>query len=437
MDNLSKLQDERKAKAAICRNLDQKRCDSSDKCFTEEQRAEFIESKERIQAIDAEVEKLREAADAAAFVSRLDGDKEIRDRDHHEKRGTGQFSLKDRQRAFNAKYFKNELQRSAEEKELISRFHTSDGTVQGLLSRAPKTVEEIQSASFEGDKRAMNTTNAAGTVPDELMRELEIALKAHGGVRENATVIRTASGSDLPIPTANDASNSGAILDEGSQVADLDPSISQLVLGAFKYSSKQVKVSVELMEDSSVDMASFLGQALGTRLARITNNHFTVGTGSSQPKGITVAAADSSVETAAVDAVTRDELVSTMMSVDPSYRANGKWMFSDTVLQYILKLTDNTNQPLWLPGNGGPIGDTILGMPYVVNQDMPTGAGAKGIVFGDLSKYMVREVTDIQFLQLNERYADYHQVGFLAFLRADGDLLDAGTNPVKYATLKS
>jgi HK97 family phage major capsid protein len=112
-------------------------------------------------------------------------------------------------------------------------------------------------------------------------------------------------------------------------------------------------------------------------------------------------------------------------------------MFSDTVLQYILKLTDNTNQPLWLPGNGGPIGDTILGMPYVVNQDMPTGAGAKGIVFGDLSKYMVREVTDIQFLQLNERYADYHQVGFLAFLRADGDLLDAGTNPVKYATLKS
>jgi HK97 family phage major capsid protein len=191
------------------------------------------------------------------------------------------------------------------------------------------------------------------------------------------------------------------------------------------------------MEDSSVDMASFLGQALGTRLARITNNHFTVGTGSSQPKGITVAAADSGVTTAATAAVTRDELVSTMMSVDPAYRANAKWMFSDTVLQYILKLTDDTNQPLWLPGNNGPVGDTILGMPYVVNQDMPTGAGAKAIAFGDLSKYLVREVTDIQFLQLNERYADYHQVGFLAFLRADGDLLDAGTNPVKYATLKS
>jgi hypothetical protein len=34
-------------------------------------------------------------------------------------------------------------------------------------------------------------------------------------------------------------------------------------------------------------------------------------------------------------------------------------------------------------------------------------------------------------LRLNERYADAHQVGFLAFARFDGDLLDAGTDPVK------
>jgi HK97 family phage major capsid protein len=52
-------------------------------------------------------------------------------------------------------------------------------------------------------------------------------------------------------------------------------------------------------------------------------------------------------------------------------------------------------------------------------------------VFGDLSKYKIREVRDIQVLRLVERYADYHQVGFLAFARYDGDLLNAGTAPVK------
>jgi predicted dehydrogenase len=37
-------------------------------------------------------------------------------------------------------------------------------------------------------------------------------------------------------------------------------------------------------------------------------------------------------------------------------------------------------------------------------------------------------------LPASARYTDYHQVGFLAFARSDGDLLDAGTHPVKYGT---
>lgn len=437
MDDLSKLQDERKYLAGKCRDLDEKR---EGGIFTDEARAEFRESKERILSIDSEVEQLREAADAAAFVSRLDGDREVADRDEHAKRNTGEVSVKDRQRAFNAKFFKSENQRSAEEKELIYRINSADNMVQGLLSKAPKSVEEIRSASFDGDKRAQSvgTTTAGGfTVPDEFMREVEIALLSYGGMRANSTVIRTSSGADMPIPTTNDTGNSGVILAENTEAAEQDVTFGQLVLQAYKYSSKEVRVSIELMQDTSMDMAAFLGEALGIRLGRITNNHFTVGTGSSQPNGLVTAGATSGVTTASNTAVTRDELVSTMMSVDPSYRTNGKWMFNDTILSYILKLTDSTNQPLWLPGNDGPIGDTILGKPYVVNQDVADGAAAKAILFGDISKYLIREVTDIQFLQLNERYADFHQVGFLAFLRADGDLLNAGTNPVKYATLAS
>ena len=34
--------------------------------------------------------------------------------------------------------------------------------------------------------------------------------------------------------------------------------------------------------------------------------------------------------------------------------------------------------------------------------------------------------------RLTERYADYNQTGFLAFQRWDGNLVDAGTNPLKF-----
>ena len=37
--------------------------------------------------------------------------------------------------------------------------------------------------------------------------------------------------------------------------------------------------------------------------------------------------------------------------------------------------------------------------------------------------------------RLDERYAELGVVAFLAFSRHDGDLLDAGTNPVKYLTM--
>jgi HK97 family phage major capsid protein len=65
------------------------------------------------------------------------------------------------------------------------------------------------------------------------------------------------------------------------------------------------------------------------------------------------------------------------------------------------------------------------------------GASAKSVLFGDLSKYIVRTVKDMRVLRLVERYADYYQVGFQLFVRADGDLLNAGTNPVKHLVHQS
>ena len=67
-----------------------------------------------------------------------------------------------------------------------------------------------------------------------------------------------------------------------------------------------------------------------------------------------------------------------------------------------------------------------------MNNDVAAlGTSAKSIAFGDLTKYKVRRVKDITLLRLNERYADAHQVGFLAFARFDGNLLDSGTDPIK------
>jgi HK97 family phage major capsid protein len=77
---------------------------------------------------------------------------------------------------------------------------------------------------------------------------------------------------------------------------------------------------------------------------------------------------------------------------------------------------------------------TLLGYPVFTNNDMSalTTNGTRAILFGALQKYLIRDVIGITLLRLDERYADFHQVAFLAFARADGNLLNAGTNPIKF-----
>lgn len=312
----------------------------------------------------------------------------------------------------------------------------------GQALRSRRQVDETR-----WNERALSTLTTTSPedgsylIPNEAMLPLERALLDFGGVREAATIKRTRTGASLPIPLSDDTSNKGALLAENTVTVEKDTEFGQLVLGAFKFTSKKVLVSIELMQDSATDLANFLGSALGERIGRITADYFTTGTGSSQPNGIVTAATASGTQLAA-QTPTYAELVAIQHSVDPAYRRQGgRWMFADSMLAEVKKIVDaSTGRPIWLPNmvQGEP--DTILGDGYFINQSMAAAAGSgagKSILYGLLSKYIIRDVMDIMLLRLDELYAEYGQVAFLAFSRHDGDLLDAGTHPVKYALNKA
>ncbi len=314
-----------------------------------------------------------------------------------------------------------------------------------LKSAHPEDVRSWREETRAALTGAQSTTTTGGyTVADAAMQSLEVALLAFGGMRQVSTIIRTATGGPLPIPTVNDTTQKGRLLSENTGATETENTFGQVVLDSYKYSSDYILASVEFMNDSSIDVSSFLGTALGTRIARLQNDHFTTGTGSSQPNGVVVAAA--SGVTSVADPPIYDNFVDLLHSVDPAYRANARFMMNDTTLKTVKKIKvlqysgDTTGYPLWSPGltfvgggmaSGQP--DTILGFPYIINQSMASpGSSAKKVLFGDFSKYMIRDVVDVTLLRLDERFAELHQVAFLAFARSDGDLIDAGTHPIKY-----
>lgn len=303
--------------------------------------------------------------------------------------------------------------------------------VRGGMTRVPAEQRQVLQDGFDAELRAQGAgTDSAGgyTVPEGFRARIVETMQAFGGIRRIAEVLQTATGNNLPWPTNDDTGNKGAILDENTQVTEQDLTFGQGSLGAFMYTSRLVRVSLQLLQDSGIDIDGFIGRKLGERLGRATAEHYAVGTGTGQPQGA-VSGADVGVTAAAADAVTYEELIDLIHSVDPAYRNQGNlnWVWNDQTLATIRKIKDNDNRPLWQPSVivGQP--DTFLGFTYVVDQDVPDMASEnRSILFGDLAAgFVVRDVLGMQMMRLEERYADWLQVGFLAFLRTDSEVQDS------------
>jgi len=309
------------------------------------------------------------------------------------------------------------------------------GGMEGLDAEQRKIM-----AQRRQELRALTTTTGSSggfTVPTEMERKLEAALLAFGGMREVANILTTDAGNDIPFPTANDTGNTGEQIGENVAVAVADPVFSQVLIKSYIYSSKAVLVPISLLEDNAVDLEQFLANALAERIYRIQNQRFTTGTGTSQPNGIVTASTQGKVGLAGqTTSVIYADLVDLEHSVDPSYRKNAGWMMHDSTIKALKKMTDSSGRPLWQPGLAGLASKepaTLMGYPYTANQDMAVmAANAKSILFGDLKKYLIRQVRGVAMMRLVERYADSLQVGFIGYQRADGNLLNAGTNPVKH-----
>jgi HK97 family phage major capsid protein len=98
-------------------------------------------------------------------------------------------------------------------------------------------------------------------------------------------------------------------------------------------------------------MESLLADLLGERLGRLANTQLTTGTGTSAPNGI-ITASSLGKTAASSTAVTSDELIDLIHSVDPAYRQSPKvaFMFNDLTLAAIRKLKDGQNNYLWAHG---------------------------------------------------------------------------------------
>lgn len=283
------------------------------------------------------------------------------------------------------------------------------------------------------------TTGSEGgfTVPTEVMPSVIEALKKFGGMRAVADVFATEGGGALSYPTSDGTSEEGEIVAENASATDLDATFGTVSLNPYKFSSKVITVPIELLQDSAIDIEAFVNGRIVTRLGRITNRLFTVGSGSSQPNGVVTAATvgvTAANGTSQVTTVTYESLVDLQHSVDIAYREMGncRFMLNDTSVRQVRKIKDDSGRPIFVPGyevsvpGGAP--DRLLGDPITVNQHMANmAASARSIAYGDFKGYKIRDVMAATMFRFTDSaYSKKGQVGFMAWMRSGGNLADTG-----------
>jgi HK97 family phage major capsid protein len=232
-------------------------------------------------------------------------------------------------------------------------------------------------------------------------------------------VVTTSSGEPMDWPVKNTRVTPAAVA-ENTAYSKSDLSTSVISSTVSKY-GVIVEVSKELIDDSALDIASVVAEDAGVELGRLA---------ATQAMTYLLANASLGGTFAGATAIASDDLYNTYHSLVSGYRRNATWLFNDATALYLRKnLKDTTGVPLWQQSLSAGDPSMILGRPVETDYNMPTIAtGAKSVLFGDFSKFMIRQVGDLRVTRSDEYGFDRDVVAFKVswrggFLLTDGAAL--------------
>ncbi len=414
---LKRLQQKRAELAKkMCDMVDKAR--TEDRGFTSEERTEYDAIRKDLEDLDQRIEDLKEAIELKRSIEQPLNPLPPE---------TREYELDDFGNPIRPKASKDERQ----DKE--QQYH--DVFIKLLRSGQPGMTDlsqeerKILRDHWVAETREQGTSpNSAGgyLIPVLLQTNIIETMKAYGGIRTVATILNTSAGEELQWPTNDDTENEGELVAEHDQVAETEFEFGQKTLGAYKYSSKVVKVSIELLQDSAFGLDGFITRQFGKRLGRITSKHYATGNGVSQPEGLMPAATVGHTSTSTTD-ISYSDLLHLKHSVDPWYRNSKacRWMMNDSTLLTFKEMLDVNGRPLWKPSIADGTPALIDGDPYIIDQGLDSiGTGTIPMAYGDMSEFTIRDVMGFTMHRMTEKYIDYGQIGFLAFMRTDSGLMD-------------
>lgn len=181
------------------------------------------------------------------------------------------------------------------------------------------------------------------------------------------------------------------------------------------------KVSVSLINNSQFDIVSYVVNKVAESIALFLEKEIISGEGTTKMTGVLVDTLVKTVDTVG-DVPTADEFIATQVAVPQQYQAGAMWLVSNKTLLAMRQMKDENGRYFLQNDLTNGFGYTFLGKPVMVSDQMKD----TNVVYGDFSGYFVNIHEGSSIKVLNEKYADEHAVGVVAWLEVDGKVMEEG-----------
>lgn len=223
-----------------------------------------------------------------------------------------------------------------------------------------------------------------------------------------------------------DAQNSSIVMkyaDEGTTAESGKVVITQITLSGF-LARCLAKISKSLINNSNFDIVGFVEAKMAQAIALYFEHEILFGT-EGKVEGLTGITSDMTVTTATATKITSDELMDLQDKVIDNYQGNSIWIMNRETRNAIRKLKDNEGDYLLNRDFTAKWGYTLLGKDVYCSYAMDKMlAGKTTIYYGDLSGLAVKVSEEANMQVLQERYAEEHLLGILAFVEWDAKVAD-------------
>lgn len=288
---------------------------------------------------------------------------------------------------------------------------------------ADEKVEDAEARAFETLIRENRTGEMAksdngAVIPTTIANRILDTVKQIAPLYNLATKFNVKGKLDFPV--AKEAITT-AYSEEFTALASSAVGFEKRTLDGFLVGALS-KVSVSLINNSQFDIVNYVINKVAESIALFLEKEIISGAGTNKMTGVlTETTLVKTVETTG-DVPTADEFIAVQVEVPQAYQAGAMWLVSNKTLLAMRQMKDTNGRYFLQNDLTNGFGYTFLGKPVMVSDQMTN----TNVVYGDFSGYFINIHENASIKVLNEKYADEHAVGVVAWLEVDGKVMEEG-----------